>query len=112
MADQAVAAQQVVASGLDATYETGLSTSDNYIIPNDGRSILHVVNGGGSPTTVTIVTTYSAGGLDLPDQTVSVPAGEERMIGPFPTNLYNDGEGKIDVSFSFITSVSFAALRV
>ena len=111
MADVTKTPERVVASGLEQT-KHAVATADNYIIRNNGRVFLHVVNGGGSPDTVTVVTPKTVADLAVSDLTVSVPAGEERFIGPFPPSVYNDGNGDIDVSHSFATSVTMAVLHL
>jgi hypothetical protein len=109
VADVVVPGQRVLATGLVADYETPLSLADNYIVANTGRTFLHVVNGGGSPTNVTIVTPRTVGGLAVADRVVAVAAGAEAFIGPFPVSVYSSS---LDVSFDFITSVSLAALTL
>lgn len=101
--------QNIVATGITPTY-AAVAASDKFA--NDGRTYLHVKNGGGSPSTVTIVTQYTAGGLALADQAVSVTNAQERVIGPFPTDLYNDANGDVTVTYSPTTSVTAGAFKL
>lgn len=110
MADVAVAVEKIIPAGIDPAHTGSLSASNNYQLINDGRMFLYVTNGGGSPCVVTIVSQKTDAGLALADRTVSVTNGEDRMIGPFPPQIYNDANGKINVTLSFITSVTLAAL--
>ncbi len=112
MADVSLALQAIIKTGLTPVQTGTLSVSDNYQIRNDGRTFLHVVNGGGSADVVTIVSQSVDDGLAVADRTVSVPAGEERMIGPFLKRVYNDASGLINVTHSFITSVTHGAFRI
>lgn len=112
MADVAKAAEKIIKTGLDPTHTGSLNVSNNYQTPNNGRLFIYVTNGGGSASVVTIATPGTVDGLAIADRTVSVPAGEDRMIGPFPPHIYNNANGEIDVSFSFITSVTLAALNL
>jgi hypothetical protein len=75
---------------------------------NNGRMFLHVKNGAVSQITVTIAA-QKAGVSDLE---IAVPAGEERMIGPFAPGIYNDGDRLVQVSYSSGTSVTAALLRL
>lgn len=109
MANQTEAPQLIVIGGLTGSYRGSLSVSDNYIIKNDGKMMLNVKNAGGSNCNVTIVTQNQVGGNAISDRVVAVSNGAEAFIGPFPPSIYNDGNGDIDVSFSFITSVTFLA---
>lgn len=112
MADVAEAVKQIIKTGLEPTYTGSLATDNVYQFRNDGRMYLHVINGGSSPDTVTIAAQPSVDGLDVPDRTVSVPAGEERLIGPLLPDVYNDSDGLVNVSHSFITSVTQGVFRL
>jgi hypothetical protein len=101
--------QSIVAAGIVPSYAAAAS-SDKFA--NNGRTYLHVKNGGGAPITVTIVTQYTAGGLALADQAVSVANGAEKVIGPFPTDLYNDANGETTVTYSATTSVTAGAFSI
>ncbi len=112
MADVAQAVIPIVKAGVEPVYTGSLSTSDVYQFVNDGKTFLHVKNGGGSPDVVTIVSEQISDGLALADRTVNVPAGEERMIGPLVPAVYNDGAGLVNVSHSFITTVTQAVFSL
>ena len=112
MADTAQAVLAIVKAGVEPAYTGSLDTANTYQTPNDGKTFIHVKNGGGSPDTVTIETVSVIDGLALADRTVSVPAGEERMIGPFQKDIYNDGNGLLNYTHSFITSVTQAAFSL
>lgn len=113
MAVVAHSVEDVVRAGLAATYTGSLSTSDTYTFPNDGKTILHVKKTGAGECTVTIVTQSTVDGQAVADRTVSVPATTgDRFIGPFPREQYNDANGLCTVSFSEITGLSYARLRI
>ena len=112
MADVTVAVENIDQDGLDPAHTGSLSASNNYKFRNDGRLFLYVTNGGGSDCDVTISTPGSEGGNAIADRVVVVTAGEDRMIGPFQPRLFNDPDGDIDVTFSFITSVTVAGLHL
>jgi hypothetical protein len=113
MARTDLTVQEIVKSGLEPSYTS--ASADGHAVANNGRTFLHVKNGGGSPITVTIQTSTTIEGLAVADQTVSVPASEERLIGPFSTHFEQPSgadKGKVYVDFSDVTSVTVAALRV
>lgn len=112
MSDVPQAVIAIVKTGVEPTYTGSLSVSDVYQFVNDGKTFIHVKNGGGSPDLVTIVSQISEDGLAVADRTVNVPAGEERMIGPLLPHVYNDGDGLVNVSHSFITSVTQAVFSL
>lgn len=98
-------------SGTNPTVKA-ITTEDEYQFKNDGRITLRVTNGGAEPTDVTVVTPGTKGGLAIEDQVVTVPDGQERYIGPFETDLYNDADGNVTVKFSKAESVTLTAIRV
>ena len=102
--------QQIARTGLAPTFGSADGTNQNAFY-NDGRTHLHVKNGGGSSINVTIDTPNTVDGLAISNLVVAVPAGGERIIGPFPTNIYNQLDGKVYVDWSGVTSVTVACLR-
>lgn len=104
-----IAAQQVSLSGLEATY-TAAAASQTFVPGNN--VILHVINGGASPITATIVTTSTVAGQAVADVAVTVTNAEERFIGPFQRQYFSDANGQVAVNWSATTSVSFAVLRI
>ena len=112
MPDVAVAVQQILPTGLVEVPTGSLSVSDTYESENDGGTFIHILNGGGSPDTVTIISNKTVGGLAVADQAVVVAAGTEQLIGPFPPDIYNNSDGQIQWTHSFITTVTHAALHL
>lgn len=114
MARTSLTPQQVVTSGLEATY-TAANVDGHMFAPGESR-MLHVVNGGGSSINVTVQAEYTRDGLALPDRVVAVPNGEDRFIGPFDRETYaqrsGNDRGKVYVDFSAVTSVTVALLDV
>ncbi|WP_110513740.1 hypothetical protein [Herpetosiphon llansteffanensis] len=86
-------------NGLNVT-DNGLvvGATDTYFIPNNGRVVLLVTSTPGC--TVTVQTPGSVDGLPITDLTASVGAAKQHIIGPFPTTIYNQADGTIQVTFS------------
>lgn len=105
-----IATQEMSLTGTQATYSAA-SASDTFT-PDD-RTFLHVKNGGGSPTTVTVTTPgTAAGGLAITDPASSVTNGQEEFIGPFPAQHFADpSTGLATVTFSPTTSVTVAVVK-
>jgi hypothetical protein len=108
------ARQDVVDGGLAAAYQGSLSASDTYTFPNDGKTFLHVKKSGAGSCTATIITPATLRGKSVTDTTVTIPASTgDKMIGPFPPDLYNDpATGLASVTFSEITGLTVAVLRL
>lgn len=97
--------QNASLNGLDPDFENAAAGGDTF--ENDGSTVLHVKNGGGASIDVTVNSETKCNfGFDH-DVTVSVPAGGERIIGPFPRNRFGS---PTSISYSDVTSVTIAAL--
>lgn len=101
----------VVIGGLEPTY-TAAAASQTFRA-GDNR-LLHVINADASPTTLTIETPRTdADGNAIADRAVVIPAGEERMIGPFPPHIYAAGStDQVTISWSSVTAITFAVIRL
>lgn len=110
MARTSISYQQVVRTGL--TESLAAANADGHKFSNDGRIVLHVVNGGASPITVTIQTPNTVDDLAVSDRTVTISDEAEKIIGPFPPGIYNQSDGMVYVDFSAVSSVTVSALRV
>jgi len=80
---------------------------------NTGNQQFMIANGGGGAVTVT----FDAPNADnfgvtdnAHDVAVSVGAGATRWFGPFPTNRFNDANGRVQVAYSGVTSVTVAVM--
>ena len=91
MADFTFAAQAFNrVAGLTPSYKSDMSATDTYFVPNDGRTVIHLKNTGGSNSVVTVVTPGTVDGSAVADKTYTVPLTTgDLFIGPFPANTYN-----------------------
>lgn len=111
MARTDLAVQQVSRTGLNPAYTAADGTNMN-AFANDGRTLLHVKNGGGAPINATIDTPGMVDGLAVGNLIISIPNAGERIIGPFPTNIYNEADEKVYVDWSGVTNVTVAVFRL
>lgn len=113
----AITVQTVNKSGVAANLVAASGGGDTFINDASELTLLMVRNGGGSSITVTIdvvptnVST-SFGSLSVSDTAVAVAAGATAVIGPFRQALYNNGSGLVSVTYSGVTSVTVAALKI
>lgn len=105
-----LATEAVSKSGLNATYAAANAGGDSFT--PDRSTFLHVKNGDAASKTVTIATPATMAGLAIDDVAVTIPAGEDRFIGPFPPDLFADTDGLADITYSAVTSVTVAVIRV
>ena len=111
MARVSLARQQLADTGLIAAYSP--AADEGHKVENDGRVFLHVLNYSENDIAVTILSGYVRAGLKLADRVVEVGAGEEKFIGPFDPDVYNQtdgGKGHIYIDYSATENVEVAAL--
>jgi hypothetical protein len=98
--------QDVARSGLNLTgAKTTVVVANDYYFPNDGRTKLFVNNIAATGNTVTIETPNTVDGAAIADKTVAQLTLEKHLIGPFPQNFYNNGDGNMHVTFSAIVEI-------
>ena len=109
--------QDVIEAGLNATYASAASGGD--AVQNlQGDVVLHFKNTNVAARTVTITAQGTSQSVpDYGDMTkaslvINVPAGEERFVGPFPKRAFNDANSKVQLTYSAVTDLTVAALRV
>lgn len=103
--------QVIRRSGVTVTYASAAGGGDKFT-PTD-RTWIEVVNGGGSPITVTVTTPNDiATDISIADVSVSVTNGTTGRIGPFPPGLFQGTDGLASISYSGVTSVTVAALQL
>lgn len=99
-------------SGLTPSYAAALTT-ETYLIANNGAVFLHVKKTGAGDCTVTVATPGNVGGLAIAEYTATVVATTgDKMIGPFAPHIYNNAAGLMSVTFSEVTDLTFAVLRL
>lgn len=91
-------------AGITPTFTAANAGGDSFA--NDGKTWLEVNNGGGASITVTIAVPYTVDGSAVTPPTVTIPAGQRRLIGKFDTTIYNDANGRVAVSYSAVTTVT------
>lgn len=78
---------------------------------NTGKEMLVVKNADGGSHSVTIPRTRTVDGQPAASLVVAVPAGATRLIGPFRPADYNDGEGKVQVTYDGVTDVTVLLIK-
>jgi hypothetical protein len=111
-------ALSVVTSGRTGDRELVLVAGDavnfNYFA-NDGKVMIVAQNSGASSYTLTFTTQKTIDGLAIPDLTITIPAGEFALVGPFPKSVYNtdytDDETVVHEDVVFVAAEN-AAVKV
>lgn len=103
--------QSISRTGLSPSYGAAAGGGDEFV--NTGIQFFHAKNGSGGDIVVTFETPNSVDtNLAIADRTVTVTAGEERIIGPFPVANYNDANGKVQVTYDGVTSLTVGVFQL
>ena len=97
-------------AGLEVTFAACEVGGDQFV--TTGRTWIHIVNADASPHTVTVAGIGSCSRGESHDKAVVVPAGEERVIGPFKKDWFQDGTGYVQLTYDAITSLTIAAVEL
>lgn len=103
--------QQVTLAGLAPQFVAAAGGGDK-LAPGD-RTCLHVKNASGAPITVTVDSVRQSDYGQDSNVVVTVPATTgDRMVGPFPAQRFAGTDGKVAVTYSGVTSLTVAAVRI
>jgi hypothetical protein len=91
------------------TVQGGLN-GDSFV--NDGQTYLYVKNTGASSNTVSIESRKQCNQGHYHNISVSIPASEERQIGLFPPDRFNDIGKRIVVTYGLGTNLQVAAIKL
>ncbi len=107
MADLTVVSPARAANAL--TGESAAAGGDAFA--NTGKELLVIENGSGSPINLTAVTQQEVDGEAVDDKVITIPAGERHVLGPWPTSIYSDGDSKVQLEYSAVTSVTVSVIK-
>lgn len=117
MADLTV--QKISRAGVDPAGGEVAAAAGGDAFINDGKTFLRVNNAGAGAVVVTFTAQNTSvrptgpfGVITVADIVVTVGAGLVREIGPIPQGIFNDGNGKVQVTYDQVTSVTVAARKV
>lgn len=89
MATEALARQTADRDGEEMTVNA-VTTADGFTFPNDGHTLLVVVNDAADCEMVFTIQETLDG--ETATKTIDVTASETWIMGPFPVELYNDAD--------------------
>ena len=98
------------------TFQTAAGGGD--VFPNDGKTVLVFWNDDASLAIVTVTaqdTTASGvgfGAVTKVDAVKSIAANTADVMGPFPTIAFNNSSAQAVVTYSSVTDLDVAAVRV
>lgn len=79
---------------------------------NTGQEVAVIKNASAGSITVTFVTQATVDTFAVPDLAVVFAAGETRAVGPFPSGIYNDATGLLQMTYSGVTTLTAKILKV
>jgi hypothetical protein len=107
---QTIPLSTVTRTPVDFTAGAQAAASGDYFA-NDGQTFLLIKNGDASDHTVTAAIQSTVDGQTVSGASHNVVAGHTAILGPFPTGIYNDANGRVQLSYSATTSVTVMAVK-
>lgn len=99
-------------NGLTPSYGAVDQVNGNAFI-NTGREFVHVKNINPAQRTLTVLTPATLDGLAVAELLATIPADDgDKMIGPFPPQIYNQVDGKVYLDWSASADLSVAIVRM
>jgi len=92
MAQTALAVQEIPKNTGAVLASAGADQANGNKFPNDGRTVLEIVNGDGSARTVTVSSVPCSHGRTQ-DLVQAIPAGGQAVLGPFDGEGFNQKSG-------------------
>ncbi len=111
MASATITVQNTVGVvGVSPTYAAATAGGDAFV--NDGKTQLRCKNGGSGSITMTITSQQKCNQGVEHDLSIVVAASAEEVVGPFDQTRFNDSGGLVQITYSGVTTVTVAALKV
>src|SRR5436853_540222 len=99
--------QRPALTGITPSYAAAAGGGD--VFANDGYTVAHIKNASVGSITVTA----AAPGAFNAAVAVAIPAGEERIIGPFTDKQrFNNGSGQVALTYTGVTTLTVGIFRV
>ena len=109
-----VPSQDLVREGVAPVFNAASANGDEF--QNDGKTLVYIKNGA-TDVNVTFTAQKTAttkpgfGDLALSNQVVNVPAASEKAAGFFEVAIYNDGNGRVQMTYDNEVNVTIAVLK-
>jgi hypothetical protein len=109
MAASALTPTQITRAGIVDTLSAA-NVDGNYFA-NTGREWIEVLNGSGG--SINVIFAGVTDGITVATlKTIAVAAGVRKKIGPFPSTPYSDADGRVQVTYSAVTTVTVGVFYV
>jgi|SRR6185369_13553486 len=101
-------------AGVDPPALTDADMTNGMRIPtNNGHVFVEIISSDAAPQTVGFEIPKEIDGESVGDKTVTIPAGDTRLVGPFPPGDYNQDDGSVYVNPSLDgATLQFRAYKV
>lgn len=107
-------------SGAEAYSDTGdyvaATAVDGYEFLNDGKTLVNIKNDSGAvnlTATVDVPNTCDFNGSTVHDVAIAIPFGDDWIIGPFPTHIFNAPDtGKVTIRLSVFADITACAFKI
>lgn len=113
MARTEIPVTTITRSGEDQPSQTDSDNGNGmFFAANNGRIILEVENTDAATQTIGIALFVNVDGQAVTDKTMSLDAGDIKLMGPFPAAQYNQDDRSVNVNPSVDTNLKIRAYKL
>ena len=119
MPQTTITPQTCALTGLNVALAAANADGSKFANPTDQTTFLLVENSNASARDLVVVTQATSvrvggyGSQTLSNRTIVIPANTGKvLIGPFPPAQFNDSDGNAHITFSGVTNLTIAAVRL
>lgn len=85
---------------------------NGHTFENEGHLTFVSVRNGGTPMNLTIFIPFTVDGQAVTDQVYAIGANTDYLLGPFPTQWYNQADGTVRMNTDNAADGTYAAWRL
>lgn len=111
MARTDVTVEQIDRDDVEEGTDTAL-IADGHKFLNDGKMTFLEIENGVTEFTLTVQVAKTVDGQAVTNQTYTVGASKDYMLGPFPADIYNQSDGKVYVDYSEVSDGTVTPWRL
>lgn len=105
--------QQIVHGGLNPSYVSCGGTPEGDEFVNNGRTFIHIKSTAIQSWTITVNSQKLCDQGHDHNLAVMIPMTDgERLIGPLSTTRFNDGAGKVKLTYDGVTNMTIAVFQL
>lgn len=110
MARTEIPVTTIARAGVEPVTQTDSDATNGMLVAsNNGRVFVEIESADAGPQDVDFLISVLVDGQTVVPRTVTIPAGETRLVGPFPQSDYNQDDRSLYIDPAVDTTLKFRA---